>query len=119
MIRISMDDDDLYLPGHLEQISSLADVFLTESPTSPSAAGMYQCFVAHVGDVGVPDAAGQFSRVIPGNKFFVVPSNRFSILADAALGQYLNILMMRLQRRSKAEAFGLLLLGITSQRLST
>ena len=35
VIRISMDDDDLYLPGHLEQISSLADILLAESPIPP------------------------------------------------------------------------------------
>jgi hypothetical protein len=84
VIRISMDDDDLYLPGHLEQISSLADVLLTESPASPSAAGMYQCFVAHVGDDECRMRQVSFNRVIPGNKFFVVPSNQFSMLADCS-----------------------------------
>lgn len=82
VIRISMDDDDLYLPGHLEQISSLAAVLLKDSPSSPSAAGMYQCYVAHIGDTDSRMEQVSFNRVIPGNKFFVVPSDRFSDLAD-------------------------------------
>lgn len=82
VIRISMDDDDLFLPGHLEQISSLAAALLRDSPNSPSAAGMYQCYLAHVGDRDSRMERVSFSRVIPGNKFFVVPRDRFSNLAE-------------------------------------
>lgn len=82
VVRISMDDDDLYLPGHLDQISALADDVLQETPNSPSALGMYQCYLAHVGDDASRMERVSFNRVIPGNKFFVVPSNRFSNLAD-------------------------------------
>lgn len=82
VVRISMDDDDLYLPGHLDQISSLADFALQETPNSPSAVGMYKCYLAHVGESDSRMEQVSFNRVIPGNKFFVVPSNQFSSLAE-------------------------------------
>ncbi|MDD1477246.1 DUF6270 domain-containing protein [Arthrobacter sp. H16F315] len=82
VVRISMDDDDLFLPGHLDQISSLTDFVLQDTPNTPSAVGMYQCYLAHVGDTDSRMEHVSFNRVIPGNKFFVVPRNQYSSLAD-------------------------------------
>lgn len=82
VIRISMDDDDLYLPGHLEQVSSIAATLLLDSPDRPSAAGLYQCYLAHIGDAGSGMDHVSFSRVIPGNKFFVIPKTAYQKLAD-------------------------------------
>lgn len=82
VIRISMDDDDLYLPGHLEQVSSIAATLLHDSPDIPSAAGLYQCHLAHIGDASARMDHVSFSRVIPGNKFFVIPKAAYQYLAD-------------------------------------
>ncbi|MCC9174282.1 hypothetical protein [Arthrobacter sp. zg-Y179] len=77
LIRISMDDDDLYFPGHLNQICTLADTLLHEHPDSVSAAGLYRQNLATETSQGVTLTTVDFSRVIPGNKFFVIPARHF------------------------------------------
>ena len=68
-----MDDDDLYFPGHLAQISSMADSLLASHPSQVSAVGLYRQCLASVTPSGVTLRIVDFSRVIPGNKFFVIP----------------------------------------------
>ncbi|MDK1329046.1 hypothetical protein [Arthrobacter sp. zg-Y1143] len=75
LVRISMDDDDLYFPGHLSQISAFADALLVSHPESVSAAGLYRQNLATVTPAGISMRDVDFNRVIPGNKFFVIPAS--------------------------------------------
>ncbi|MCQ2000401.1 hypothetical protein [Arthrobacter zhaoxinii] len=81
MIRISMDDDDLYFSGHLNQICTVADTLLDNYPGSVCAAGLYRQNLGTVTSHGVTLTTVDFNRVIPGNKFYVIPSGHFQ---DAA-----------------------------------
>ena len=73
-----MDDDDLFYPTHFKQVSSLARSALRKNPTQVSAIGLYRQHLASVSADGVSVVNVDFSRCIPGNKFYVIPRSHFS-----------------------------------------
>ena len=81
VIRISMDDDDLYAAGHLRQISFLADALLDSHPQQVSAVGLYRQNLATVAPTVISFRDVDFSRVIPGNKFYIIPASCYPEIA--------------------------------------
>lgn len=80
VIRLSMDDDDLYFPGHLMQVFEASSVLLDNRPNEVSAAGFYRSYLVHVNPSEVTVDDVNFNKIIPGNKFYVVPENEYDRL---------------------------------------
>lgn len=77
-----MDDDDFLLPNHFQQISFLAHSILQKSSHQVTAVGLYRQRLASLTDDGAVMTTVDFSRCIPGNKFYVIPADYFSSAAD-------------------------------------
>ncbi|MDJ0321747.1 DUF6270 domain-containing protein [Pseudarthrobacter sp. PS3-L1] len=74
VIRISMDDDDFFLPNHLNQVKAIADQLYLQNPEQVSAAGLYRSYIVSSNPDRATAEFVDFRRVIPGNKFFIIPS---------------------------------------------
>lgn len=96
VIRVSMDDDDLYLPGHTTQLASIAATLLRESPTSPSAAGLYRCYFAEVRQKRCQRHPCEFQSSHPGKQILrdsqggIFAACRVRPLASSGIYRYQN-----------------------------
>lgn len=82
LIRISMDDDDIFHPSHFLQISRISRIILQDAPDRVSALGLYRQHLATLTGDGVTLLNVDFNRCIPGNKFFVIPASHFLSVHD-------------------------------------
>ncbi|MEW1978946.1 heparinase II/III family protein [Kocuria palustris] len=72
LLRMAIDDDDLFLPGHIETMVDLASMALADAPgTDVVVLGPLRTYVAYIdGDVQLHDV--EMRRSLTGNKAFVV-----------------------------------------------
>lgn len=71
LIRIAIDDDDLWLPWHLREVARFAGQVRDESAIV--GVGLARSLVAYISPEGVDVDEVTLSRYLSGNKFYVVP----------------------------------------------
>lgn len=110
VIRISMDDDDIFFPGHLSQVYEASQRLLIDRPNTVSAAGFYRSYLVHVTGQGVTLDSVNFNKIIPGNKFYVVPENEYKRLQSLSPWSLPETMDVEAVERFKADSIHLALI---------
>lgn len=73
VLRMTLDDDDLWLPWQLEEVARAVSEAQYQWPERPLGIGLRQCLLAYVSDDGVGVEHVAMNRMLTGNKVFVFP----------------------------------------------